>query len=292
MKRRQGLWKALILVTAALPLAASARLSAKDLTLSGRVLDDRGGPVQFVHLSIESNGKRVFDQEVQLSANGDLRVTAESAEADLLRCSIGAPGFEQKQITAVVQGNRALLGTVMLRRYLEIGLAKVLDYADGQHVNVDFWVTSHTKRSLIVQGIVVSAPGPKNSPCAAPAPLLTLQFDSIAIPDFQPHITAEKPIAATLHIRQDSLAESPHAYRVAGSYRYDPCGPTTLKVAVPYSFTLDAADQDSPRRIRLELPLKISVGHSDVVRPEWRNASLRVVLDGGETIDARSESKQ
>jgi hypothetical protein len=238
MKQRQGLWKVLILVTAALPLAASTGLSAKDITVSGRVVDNGGRPIPFVHLSIESNGKRVFDNEVQLSTNGALQVTAASPEADLLRCSIGAPGFEQKQITAIVQGDRALLGTVNLQQYLEIGIAKVLEYADGQHADVDFWVTGHTTRSLIIQGIVLSAPGPKNSPCAAPAPLLTLQFDSIAIADLQPHIAGERPISAILHIRQESFAESPHAYRVLGSYRNDPCGPTTLKVAIPYSFTL------------------------------------------------------
>lgn len=196
------------------------------------------------------------------------------------------------QITAVVQGTSALLGTVKLRRYVDIGLAQILEYADGHYVDLDFWITSHTARSIIVQQVIVSAPGPKNSPCAAPAPLITFHFDSIALPEAHPKKSGEEELTAVLRVRQEGSSESQQAYHVAGSYRYDPCGPTIVKVAIPYSFTLDRADQNQPRRIRIELPTAIQIKGSGAVWPDWHNASLRTVLEGGETINATTQTKK
>jgi hypothetical protein len=152
-----------------------------DVILSGQVIDYDGKPLDAVHIKVEASDGVILDRVLELKPGGEVSVSLGAVKQDLVRCYISANGFETAQITAVVQGDRALLGKVKLKRYIDLGPIEVLRVADGQVVYLDFWITSQTLQPLIIRQVGIKGEKPRQGLCFENTPRISFQFKNIEV---------------------------------------------------------------------------------------------------------------
>lgn len=278
--------KALLFATVLMLNAAFA--FADDVILTGHVRDHQGRPLDVVRIALDSAGRRILERTIELKPGGEVQLNVGPVDQRELRCEIFAAGFEPAKISTVVQEQQALLGIVELKPYVELGPVSILETSQGKSAFLDFWITSRRSQSLMIKQVVVSAEEePRNDACFESMPRLTLSFDSIAVAGNPTGQVEDRELKASLQVRSGSETEPASGFRVRGSLHRDQCGTSVLKLTAPYSFALESQDQDKPRKVRLEVPLQFEVKGAGTVRPNWYNASIHLLLEGGDTISAQ-----
>ena len=281
----------LSLVVAAMTLNVSS-IFANDVILSGFVLDQGGNPLDVIRVAVETAGRQLLERTVELKPGGEVSMGIGSLEQDHLRCKIFAEGFDPTQITVVVREGRAHFGTVQLKRYVELGPLSILEPAYGGFLYLDFWITSHSSQPLTIKQVVLSAEEPVHGPCFEAAPRLAMRFEPIAFYTAPKGQHSDQELRAILQILPESKLEPVNTIRVAGSFHRDPCGPSVIKLLAPFSFTLETVDKNQPRKLRVEVPLQFKIGGESIIRPNWHDASLHIVLENGDTINVQAGRRQ
>ncbi len=268
-----------------------ALVSADEVLLLGRVRDDLGQPLDVIHIRVQSDSKQLLERTIDLKPRGEVHISIEPVDQQQIYCYISAAGFESAKVSAIVQGRRALLGTVELKRYIELGPITTLELANGQSSYIDFWITSRTSRSLKIQQVIVTAQEPRNTSCFESAPRLAFHFERIVTAGAPNAKSKEQELAAFFKIRPESEVTPSIGFRASGTVFRDQCGSSIVKLTVPYSFALEKKDQNNPKKIRIEIPLQIEITGTGTFRPDWRNASVHLMLAEGEIISVESRRK-
>jgi hypothetical protein len=266
------------------PVYALPQSSDADFVLSGRVQTSGAQMLDAAQLRVEESGSLIFQKTVELASDGSFTVHLGSLHSKQILCTFSAPGFNSQRVTGLTNSTTAVsLGLVRLSPFVELGPVSVAR-GEGGYAIVDFWVTSHIAKSLTFVNVSITSSQSIAGPCFDSDPILTLRFTMSA------QRTSEsgqsQSVSTILHIDSGG-SEGTHsqpALQVNGEIERDSCGPLMVRLAAPYSFTLTAGDQSTPRKIRLEVPATVAVPKLGTVRPDWDHATVTAEMDTLEKI--------
>jgi hypothetical protein len=275
---------ALLCVIASSANCAVSQGQPTEVALSGKVQSAGRQALDVVDLRVEESGNPIFHRLVELSGDGTFNIHLGALHSNQISCTLSAPGFDPQRVTGLADGSATIsLGVVRLKPIVELGPVSVAA-AEGNYSVVEFWVTSYVSRTLTFVNISVSAIQPQSGPCFDSDPIMTMRF---TLNGKRPlGQISKQEIPTVLHI-ESAGAQGPHdqpAFLVNGSIQRDSCGPISLRLMAPYSFTLTKDDQMKPRKIRLEVPQSIPVVKFGTVHPDWHHAVVTAELDTQEKI--------
>lgn len=276
-----------LLVVSLCGLLATA-VDSSNIILSGRVVDQYGKPLDIIRIKVEASDKVLLEMTLDLQPGGALSIGLGAVGQGTLRCHISAAGFETAQITALVQGEQALLGIVKLKRYLDLGPIEVLRVADGSAVYLDFWITSQTPRPLIIKQVILSSEEARQGPCFDSTPRISFNFRNIEVEGNSKSKNDYRKLRVSLLVHPERKNDLERTFRVEGSFHRDPCGPSVIKLIAPYSFSLETGNQNQPIKIRITVPFQFKLNRVGIIRPNWEQASIHITLNNGETISAKA----
>lgn len=266
------------------PRYSVAQSSNPAFVLSGKVQTSGAQMLDAVQVRVEESGSLILQKILELAPDGSFTVHLAPLHSKQILCTFSAPGFNSQRIIGLTNGTTSVsLGLIRLSPFVELGPVSVAR-AEGDYAMVDFWITSHIAKSLTFVNVSITSSQSVAGPCFDSDPILTLRFTVSARRTSQPG--QSQPVVAILHIDSggsQGLHDQP-ALVVDGEIKRDPCGPLMLRLAAPYSFTLTASDQSTPRKIRLEVPITISVPKFGTVRPDWYHATVTAEMDTLEKI--------
>jgi hypothetical protein len=258
-----------------------------NVILSGKVTDYAGKPLDVVRIRVEDSNGVGLDRILELKPVGMLNVGLGDVSDDIVRCYISADGFESAQITAPVQGDRALLNTVKLKRFIELETVGILPGAADQFVYLDFWITSRTLRPLIIKEVGVKGEERKQGPCFDAGPRISFQFKNIEVEDNSSKVDKKhKTLKLTVVVHRDGAKDQERSFKVFGTFDHERCGPSIVGLAARYSFSIDSEDQNKPIKLRIVVPSRFRIKGFGFVRPDWEHGSIFLTLANGERVSA------
>lgn len=269
------------------PTVATAEQPVTDYALSGRVQTGGPQPPDALQLRVEESGNVIFTKMVELADDGTFTVHLGSLHSKQILCTVSVAGFSPQRITGLVSDKPTVsLGTIRLSPFVELGPVSVTK-AEGDISVVEFWITSHVAKNLTFINISISSSQMISGPCFDSDPMLTMRFAMVA--QKASGLNKLPSVGATIHISTDdpTRAHNQPVLQINGEVTRDSCGPLLLRLVAPYSFTLTASDQSSPRKIRLEVPNSISVPKWGVIHPDWSHSTVVVEMDSQEKISGR-----
>jgi hypothetical protein len=256
--------------------------------LSGQVTDYDGKPLDVIHIKVEASDGVVYDRVLDLKPGGMVSVSLGEVKQDSVRCYISSDGFEPTEITAVVQGNHALLGTVKLKRYLDLGPIEVLKAADGQGVYLDFWITSKSSRPHIIRQVGIKGEEVRQGPCFDSIPRISFHFKNIGVSGNSKNTGKPLKLIVSVLVEPEGKKGAEGVIQVEGTFHRDQCGPSVVTLVAPYSFSIESGERDKPIKLRITVPRQLRLRGVGTVRPDWNHALIFITLDNGETISAEA----
>jgi len=255
--------------------------AAEEVVVFGRALDERGAPVRKVIIKSASEETTPWEYVADTTSTGHFKFGINSAKADTIHCIISAEGFNAANATAVVRGSEAQMGTVRLKRYVELGPFTLLTTTDSK-VYVDFVLTSRVP-TLRIDRLIVTAEDTNERPCFLNPPGMTFSIERIFLDPLGQRQGQDRHLQAILAVRGDTDHVEPR-FVVKGTFRSDQCGRGIVRIVAPYSVTTTSQDKDQPRRIRIVVPSTFTIRDVGVIRPNWAEASFQLQTERGDLI--------